>query len=163
MNATSEPTSSNSLDGLGYTIGLGGGILVVFAVVTFVSYTCKRARDEANSYNRRRSLHGGSDHVHVDFDFDTTSIEENNGLDESTISSYPQITYSGAVAGDSHGGCSICLADYGDGDLLRLQPDCGHLFHLTCVDPWLLLHSSCPVCRCSPSPPPPTPAESTPT
>ncbi|CAH2040846.1 unnamed protein product [Thlaspi arvense] len=50
--------------------------------------------------------------------------------------------------------CSICLADYKGSDTLRLLPDCGHLFHLKCVDPWLRLHPTCPVCRTSPVPTP---------
>ncbi|CAI9097570.1 OLC1v1034032C1 [Oldenlandia corymbosa var. corymbosa] len=50
--------------------------------------------------------------------------------------------------------CSICLADYKNSDTLRVLPDCSHLFHLKCVDPWLRLHPTCPVCRTSPLPTP---------
>ena len=32
--------------------------------------------------------------------------------------------------------CSICAEDYSEGDELRKLP-CGHVFHKTCVDPWL--------------------------
>jgi hypothetical protein len=60
--------------------------------------------------------------------------------------------------------CSICLDNYGDGEVLRMLPDCGHLFHRECVDTWLRYHPTCPVCRTSPVPSPmPTPlAEVTP-
>ncbi|MQL75677.1 hypothetical protein Taro_008061 [Colocasia esculenta] len=53
--------------------------------------------------------------------------------------------------------CSICLADYKDADVLRRLPDCKHLFHLKCVDPWLRLHPTFPVCRTSPLRRPPSP------
>ncbi|KAJ0624340.1 putative transcription factor C2H2 family [Helianthus annuus] len=38
-----------------------------------------------------------------------------------------------------------CLADYKGKDLLRELPDCGHLFHVKCVDPWLRLNPTCPI------------------
>ncbi|KAM0996002.1 hypothetical protein ACFX13_006115 [Malus domestica] len=38
--------------------------------------------------------------------------------------------------------------------VLRLLPDCRHLFHLKCVDLWLRLNPTCPVCRTSPIPTP---------
>lgn len=43
--------------------------------------------------------------------------------------------------------CSICLMDYKESDLLRMLPGCGHLFHVACVDPWLIMKLTCPVCR----------------
>ncbi|XP_004496104.1 RING-H2 finger protein ATL70-like [Cicer arietinum] len=43
--------------------------------------------------------------------------------------------------------CSICLMDYKESDLLRMLPGCGHFFHVTCVDPWLRMNLTCPVCR----------------
>ncbi|KAK7391548.1 hypothetical protein VNO78_19964 [Psophocarpus tetragonolobus] len=49
--------------------------------------------------------------------------------------------------GSSSSSCSICLGDYKESDMLRLLPHCNHLFHLSCVDPWLRLHSTCPICR----------------
>jgi len=45
--------------------------------------------------------------------------------------------------------CPICIVDFEDGDDVRILPCEGkHVFHQTCVDPWLLeLSSSCPICR----------------
>ncbi|MCL7046340.1 hypothetical protein MKW94_028925 [Papaver nudicaule] len=79
------------------------------------------------------------------------------GLDEATLEGYPKLLYSEAKLQTKHTTsdgtcCSICLADYKSTDVTRLLPDCGHLFHQKCVDPWLLQHPTCPICRASPLP-----------
>ncbi|KAJ7524459.1 hypothetical protein O6H91_17G006600 [Diphasiastrum complanatum] len=43
--------------------------------------------------------------------------------------------------------CMICLSDFQDGEMIRVLPICGHLFHMQCVDVWFHLNTSCPVCR----------------
>jgi hypothetical protein len=42
--------------------------------------------------------------------------------------------------------CSICYADYTQGDQLRELP-CDHSFHCECVDEWLKINKTCPLCR----------------
>ncbi|KAJ3118541.1 hypothetical protein HK098_005909 [Nowakowskiella sp. JEL0407] len=43
--------------------------------------------------------------------------------------------------------CSICLADYADGDELRMLT-CRHAFHKNCFDEWVVEYvNSCPICR----------------
>ncbi|KAK1417292.1 hypothetical protein QVD17_26418 [Tagetes erecta] len=42
--------------------------------------------------------------------------------------------------------CCICLAKYADNDLLRELP-CMHFFHIECVDKWLKINASCPLCK----------------
>ncbi|KAJ4890104.1 RING-H2 finger protein ATL18 [Raphanus sativus] len=44
--------------------------------------------------------------------------------------------------------CSICLMDYEDEDAVTHLPRCNHLFHVHCIEPWLLRGSlTCPLCR----------------
>ncbi|ESW22677.1 hypothetical protein PHAVU_005G172800 [Phaseolus vulgaris] len=42
--------------------------------------------------------------------------------------------------------CCICLAKYADDDELRELP-CSHVFHVVCVDKWLKINASCPLCK----------------
>lgn len=43
--------------------------------------------------------------------------------------------------------CAICLSHFVEGDRVRVLP-CGHIFHQTEVDEWLLLQKKiCPVCK----------------
>ncbi|KAJ9173561.1 hypothetical protein P3X46_016683 [Hevea brasiliensis] len=42
--------------------------------------------------------------------------------------------------------CCICLSAYDDGVELRELP-CGHHFHCPCVDKWLYINATCPLCK----------------
>ncbi|KAI5067331.1 hypothetical protein GOP47_0018300 [Adiantum capillus-veneris] len=42
--------------------------------------------------------------------------------------------------------CCICLSAYEDGVELRELP-CGHHFHCTCIDKWLRINATCPLCK----------------
>eukprot|EP00252_Welwitschia_mirabilis_P019057 TRINITY_DN4315_c0_g1_i1.p1 TRINITY_DN4315_c0_g1~~TRINITY_DN4315_c0_g1_i1.p1 ORF type:complete len:406 (-),score=64.45 TRINITY_DN4315_c0_g1_i1:266-1483(-) len=42
--------------------------------------------------------------------------------------------------------CCICLSAYDDGVDLRELP-CGHHFHCACIDKWLRINATCPLCK----------------
>ncbi|CAN6239573.1 unnamed protein product [Urochloa humidicola] len=68
------------------------------------------------------------------------------GVKKEVLRSLPTVTYvaDGSKAADE---CAICLAEFEDGQAMRVLPQCGHAFHAACVDTWLRGHSSCPSCR----------------
>ncbi|XP_052800326.1 E3 ubiquitin-protein ligase RNF6-like [Mya arenaria] len=43
-------------------------------------------------------------------------------------------------------GCSVCMDEYKTGDTQKTLP-CLHVFHDSCIDPWLKNSARCPVCR----------------
>lgn len=42
--------------------------------------------------------------------------------------------------------CAVCIEPYKISDVLRILP-CRHEFHKFCIDPWLLEHRTCPMCK----------------
>ncbi|KAJ1259449.1 hypothetical protein BS78_10G156100 [Paspalum vaginatum] len=48
--------------------------------------------------------------------------------------------------------CSVCLGVFKAGETVRLLPACLHLYHVECIDPWLRIHSTCPICRSGTNP-----------
>lgn len=76
------------------------------------------------------------------------------GLDETTIESYEKLVLgeSRRLPGPNDITCPICLSEYCSKETLRCIPDCKHCFHAECIDEWLRLNGTCPVCRNNPSP-----------
>ncbi|ESQ46323.1 hypothetical protein EUTSA_v10000707mg, partial [Eutrema salsugineum] len=48
--------------------------------------------------------------------------------------------------------CPICLSEYASNETIGCLLGCDHCFHIECIDTWLQLHSSCPICRDEGSP-----------
>ncbi|NXQ86608.1 RN128 ligase, partial [Nyctibius grandis] len=46
--------------------------------------------------------------------------------------------------GDS---CAVCIEQYKPNEVMRILT-CNHFFHKNCIDPWLLEHRTCPMCKC---------------
>jgi hypothetical protein len=86
------------------------------------------------------------------------------GLKKKALRALPKLAYEDAVAAAiaARGGaaavaegeeekilpdCAICLSEFAEKEEIRVLPQCGHGFHVACVDTWLGAHSSCPSCR----------------
>ncbi|XP_027101358.1 RING-H2 finger protein ATL70-like [Coffea arabica] len=165
MNSTSEATKDEPSDNqgpetvgpYGYSIGISFGILLALVIITYCYYIYTRFRSNTNNRNHPFLRRNSMNTTAASFSVNDDSASIPQGLDEATILSYPKLLYSQAKNPDgasTASGCSICLQDYKDTDMLRLLPECGHFFHLKCVDPWLKLNPTCPVCRNSPMPSP---------
>lgn len=74
----------------------------------------------------------------------------NTGLKKTAMKALPIVEYRSANSKLPAGlatECPICLAEFGEGEKVRVLPNCNHRFHMECIDKWLNSHSSCPVCR----------------
>lgn len=75
--------------------------------------------------------------------------QANRGLKKKVVNSLPKFTYvdGSPVKWVVSSECAICLSEFAAGDEVRVLPQCGHGFHVACIDTWLGSHSSCPSCR----------------
>lgn len=63
------------------------------------------------------------------------------------VRSIPVRSYGGAAMHRICRDCAVCLGEFREGDDVKVMPFCSHVFHAACIDTWLLLHMSCPICR----------------
>ncbi|URD75347.1 RING-H2 finger protein [Musa troglodytarum] len=71
------------------------------------------------------------------------------GLDPSAVLALPVLRYVGAGEGAGKEGCVVCLGKFEEKERVKVIPRCGHVFHPSCIDAWLVSRGSCPICRCS--------------
>ncbi|KAL8170326.1 hypothetical protein V2J09_022130 [Rumex salicifolius] len=86
----------------------------------------------------------------------SSPTNNNRGLDELVLRDIPTLKYkakssrfgsSKRIGERSFRGCAVCLSGFEDQEMLRVLPHCGHVFHLDCIDVWLLNNANCPLCR----------------
>ncbi|XP_038996976.1 RING-H2 finger protein ATL46-like [Hibiscus syriacus] len=70
-----------------------------------------------------------------------------SGLDQAFIDALPVFHYKEIVGPKEPFDCAVCLCEFSEKDKLRLLPMCSHVFHINCIDTWLLSNSTCPLCR----------------
>jgi len=86
--------------------------------------------------------------------------EENTGLTEEEIKKIPKckllkyeqlnpdMEYSDSVSSSKlQTLCTVCHENIKINDWYKRLPNCGHFFHAKCIDRWLAIRASCPVCR----------------
>ncbi|KAE9615819.1 putative transcription factor C2H2 family [Lupinus albus] len=145
MSSSSSPPPTTYLINLsyGYSIAIALLFLFLFSIIIIFFYLFLRILSIQNS---NRNNNNSNDIVLSRIIFMAEDNEENqNGLEQNVINSYPKFEYSKDVGHDVT--CSICLCDYKDSEMLRMMPECRHYFHLCCLDSWLKLNGSCPFCR----------------
>ncbi|KAJ4802101.1 RING-H2 finger protein-like protein [Rhynchospora pubera] len=69
-----------------------------------------------------------------------------NRLDQTVIDSIPVIELP-LHGQDTTETCAVCISEFAHGEKVRVLPECGHRFHLDCIDMWFGSHSTCPLCR----------------
>ncbi|KAL9448093.1 hypothetical protein AB3S75_015545 [Citrus x aurantiifolia] len=143
--------------GLGYGIAIAVSILVLISTIMLASYACIRVKANASS-GGGGGRSSSSSNPTANFDAVDSGLEGVLvlGLDGTVINTYPKIILGESMRmprPNDYGPCSICLCDYKPKDSVRCIPDCHHCFHADCVDEWLRMSATCPLCRSSPATP----------
>ncbi|KAK4482452.1 hypothetical protein RD792_009609 [Penstemon davidsonii] len=78
-------------------------------------------------------------------------VIENRGLDEASIRSLPILKFKKSTSNveKERKSCAVCLNEFQGEEKLRIIPNCGHVFHIDCIDVWLFNNANCPLCRTS--------------
>ncbi|KAG0002395.1 hypothetical protein BGZ79_003076 [Entomortierella chlamydospora] len=79
---------------------------------------------------------------HIPFAASMDDTENNNNMEPEHLSPEER-----ELANRISTTCPICLCEYEDLEELRRLP-CDHYFHKECVDEWLKLKRTCPLCKC---------------
>ncbi|XP_062190970.1 RING-H2 finger protein ATL16-like [Phragmites australis] len=74
-------------------------------------------------------------------------VPRSRGLEEAAIRRIPTFRYRNKCPEVKASDCAVCLAEFRDGERLRLLPPCLHAFHIDCIDAWLQASANCPLCR----------------
>lgn len=75
-------------------------------------------------------------------------VDSSDGVAKAAMKALPIIVYScNSKPGPMPPDCPICLAEFAEGENMRILPNCNHGFHVECIDKWFVTHSSCPMCR----------------
>ncbi|WOK94183.1 hypothetical protein Cni_G02885 [Canna indica] len=69
------------------------------------------------------------------------------GLKKQALRQIPIVVYGPEITNTTIDDCAICLSEFTKGDTIRMLPECHHGFHVRCIDAWLALQPSCPICR----------------
>ncbi|XP_004308667.1 PREDICTED: putative RING-H2 finger protein ATL69 [Fragaria vesca subsp. vesca] len=156
---TADPPISATGVGVGYGIAIAVSILVLISAIMLASYACVRVKSHGGYYSDDYDEQYSNSHRRSPTTTSNYSAEPATvvlGLDGPTIDSYPKIVLgeSKRLPKPNDGVCSICLSEYQAKDPVRCIPECHHCFHVDCVDEWLRMSATCPVCRNSPAPSP---------
>jgi len=122
--------------------------LVYLGIATVMEYRMRRdernmrlieSEDSLQRWGRLELEHGPVDR--------NTMRNADQGLQPSKILALPCDEFEEDTEAGCQLGCPICLSDFAEGENIRTLPGCGHSFHKSCIDLWLLRRADCPMCK----------------
>lgn len=74
--------------------------------------------------------------------------KKKRGLDPARVTSFLLVPFGAVDWGREEAReCAVCLVEFRSDEDLRVLPGCAHGYHAECIDPWLIRHATCPLCR----------------
>ncbi|KAJ3695166.1 hypothetical protein LUZ60_000543 [Juncus effusus] len=141
--------------GIGYSIAITVGLLMLIISLLLISYFCLRHRNPHFNVNPNSTYYSSNSSLPtvIFVSEEDPDPQTGTGLPRAAIQSYPKFEFKQTKMRNENL-CAICLGEYKEGEMIRKLPDCLHCFHMDCIDEWLRINASCPVCRTSPMPTP---------
>ncbi|KAE8668916.1 NEP1-interacting protein 1 [Hibiscus syriacus] len=129
--------------------GIGCLLYLIDVIASLLSGRLVRERIGPAMLSAVQSQMGATEIAFVEVQniFDTGDVK---GLAGDLVEKIPKIIITKNNIVDASGekvSCSVCLQDFQLRETVRSLPECHHMFHLPCIDKWLLNHASCPLCR----------------
>ncbi|PWA54353.1 Zinc finger, RING/FYVE/PHD-type [Artemisia annua] len=127
-------------------------VSLVASFILFVSYYliiiryCARFRQQPTTQRNQDRQDFMNDDQQPELDHPIWYITT-IGLQPAVINSIKVVKFEKVDGMIEKSTCSVCLSEFEHGESLRLLPQCNHLFHIRCIDTWLLSHKNCPLCR----------------
>ncbi|KAH0448324.1 hypothetical protein IEQ34_022124 [Dendrobium chrysotoxum] len=157
MSSSSAPQSSNSNAGgqwfpvnkaqsssaAGASLMLSAILSLIFVVLVISIHIYTRYRRQYESNGLITIIHSRTPPTRPA----AAAAAVSKGLDAAAIEKLPTFPYRRPENGGSAAECAVCLSVAEEGEMVRMLPECKHLFHVGCIDMWLYSHSTCPVCR----------------
>ena len=125
--------------------------LAVIGLLAVALHCCLRSLKEAqedDAADRHRASTNGDDRVVPQHQQPATVVVEMVRSTEPLLCTYRR------ADGWPEATCAVCLADFDDGEPVRVLPECMHYFHADCIGTWLRGSTSCPMCRAETTPTP---------
>ncbi|KAJ0228671.1 RING-H2 finger protein ATL5 [Hirschfeldia incana] len=113
--------------------------VAVILILCFHSYARWLFRRQNRRIRRRVSAHLRS--------LSAAQSSSLSPLDPKVLEKIPVFVYSFETHKSPPEECSVCLSEFEEEDEGRVLPECGHVFHVECIDTWFRSRSSCPLCR----------------
>ncbi|KAI0492039.1 hypothetical protein KFK09_026304 [Dendrobium nobile] len=130
-------TDNNTKSGSHMELVAALAVILIFILISFHLYVRYRRRSHVVI-----TIHRGRRRT------PPINATETGGLDATAMAALPTfINRAGLSANECREECAVCLSVAEEGQMMRLLPDCKHVFHIECIDTWLHSHSTCPVCR----------------
>ncbi|KAJ8768191.1 hypothetical protein K2173_021131 [Erythroxylum novogranatense] len=131
---TTTPQPSPSSNPVNFDSSMALTVLVLFTALSFIGYL--------SVYIRRFSTQDQTDQLSSYRRHPPTR----KGLDPEIIKALPVYSYC-YVEAKYQMECAVCLGEFEDEEIVKLIPHCSHIFHSECIETWLMVNVTCPVCR----------------
>jgi len=83
----------------------------------------------------------------MDMSYEEFATTEPVYMGTKCINNLPCCKHDGTPLPGNQTSCPVCLGSFEKGESLKSLPACVHFFHEQCIDTWLLVGHSCPVCK----------------